>query len=156
MDATSTSAHVATSPTSQGLPAAAGGAITAHLVGDGDRMDFLPKHFGRQFLLGEMAIYQTMDTLCRSYSGGFWDFIELSNGGFYLRLQSKGPLAICVPTGNDFAGELSPDGAGIVVTLFALNQLLWAGMRELSDAYYLLRDYARQHEESAKIFMAID
>lgn len=155
MDA-SPSAPFAAATTSQTSPARAGDAITAHLVGDGERMNFLPKHFGRSFLQGEMAVYQTMDMLCSSYSGGFWDFIELSNGGFYLRLQSKGPLAIRVPTGNDFASELSPDGAGIVVTLFALNQLIWSGMEELSDAYYLLRDFARQHEERAKIFSAID
>lgn len=156
MDAIPTTAHVATTSSARSLPATAGSAITAHLVGDDDRLDFLPKHFGRRFLEGEMAIYQTMDMLCRSYSGGFWDFIELSNGGFYMRLQSKGPLAIRVPTGNDFAAELSPDGAGIVVTLFALNQLIWAGVSELTNAFYLLRDYARQHEEHAKIFMAID
>ena len=53
---------------------------------------------------------------------GFWDFIELSNGGFYMAPQHEGTFRFSVDT-NGYEGEMSPDAAGITVCLFAYSHL---------------------------------
>lgn len=63
--------------------------------------------------------------------------------------------------GNGFAGELSADAAGIVATLFALNQLCaeLAGTADadaLIDRYHHLAAFASEHAEAAAIYRAID
>ena len=131
------------------------GAITCSVVPGAERLKFLPRVFGRRYIQGETAIFTWMRRLCRNYNGGFWDFVDLSNGGFYLRLVRDEPLAICVST-SDYAGAMSADAASIVVSLFAINELLFDGAHELDDAYYALRDYALQHAECREILKAID
>lgn len=42
----------------------------ATLVPEEQRLKFLPKHLGRQFLRGEMLVYDWMDRLAPSYMGG--------------------------------------------------------------------------------------
>lgn len=131
------------------------GAITCSVVPGDERLKFLPRVFGRRYIQGETAVFTWMRRLCRNYNGGFWDFVDLSNGGFYLRLVRDEPLAISVST-NDYAGAMSADAASIVVSLFAINELLFDGAHELDDAYYALRDYALQHAECREILKAID
>lgn len=130
-------------------------AIQAKVVPGDERMRFLPRVFGRRFMQGEAAVFNWMRRLCRQYDGGYWDFIDLSNGGFYLRLVSEKPVALFVD-GNGFEGELSADAASIVVCMFAINALMFNGAHELEDAYYALREYALQHPERRLILDAID
>lgn len=148
------------SPTPAAPSSAGACGITARVVPDGERMNFLPKHFGRDCLVGESAIYSVMREICRTYNGGFWDFIELSNGGFYMRLcasdRSPESLAVSIPYGNDFACEMSYDAASIVATLHALSRLSFDYLPRAADQFHLLRDFASHHEERRKIFMAID
>lgn len=130
--------------------------IHCNTVAADQRMNFLPRVFGHQYVVrGESAVFNWMADLCPDYHGGFWDFIDLSNGGFYLRLVTDAPMHIAVD-GNGFSGTLSPDAASIAATLFALNDLLWRGADHLHDAYYLLRDLAAEHPESGLILQAID
>lgn len=119
-------------------------------------MGFLPRHFGPRFLTGEAAVYVAMQRLCPDYDGGFWDFLDLTNGGFYMRLRVDDDLRIAVPDGNGFDGVLSADAAGIVATLFALNHLAWQGAPAMVQAYDRLRAYAEQHPECGSILAAID
>jgi len=53
----------------------------------------------------EQSIYSFMDKLVPDYRGAFWDFHELSNGGFYMAPQLR-PLK---PTlrGSRHASSLS-------------------------------------------------
>jgi hypothetical protein len=140
-------------PASGGVP----GHITATTVPGPSRGAFLSRVFGpRHVIVGESAVFSWMKTLCPAYSGGFWDFVDLSNGGFYLRLQTDVPSLLVRVDGNGFEGELSPDAASIVATLFAINQLLFSGAEHLDDAFYKLRDYALQHPEARHIVTAID
>jgi hypothetical protein len=151
-------------------PAAAEG-VAARLVADGSRLGFLPKHFGsRRYLKGEIAVYNWMGALCPSYRGGYWEFLELSNGSFYMRPTDCLPPA-CPPgaasatlphrllvrvESNGFEGDVSADAAGIIATLFALNYLVCGGAEELTDKYYALREFASLHPESTSILGAID
>lgn len=134
--------------------------IQASLVPEHQRMDFLPRHFGRRHLLvGEAHVYGWMDRLCTTQRGGYWEFYELSNGGFYLAprpLPEQAPHLHLRVDGNGFDGDMSVDAAGIVATLFALNYMMFGGASDLTQAYEQLLDYAAQHPESALIDAAID
>ncbi|MBL8345294.1 MAG: antirestriction protein [Rubrivivax sp.] len=152
-------------------PAAAAQGVEARLVADSARLGFLPKHFGsRRYLKGENAVYNWMGALCPEYRGGYWEFLDLSNGSFYMRPTDCPPRA-CPPgatsatlphrmlvrvEGNGFEGDVSADAAGIIATLFALNYLVCGGAEELTDKYYALREFALRHPESASILGAID
>ena len=131
-------------------------AITAVRVETAKRMDFLPRYFGRDMMRVEFAVYDAMARLCASYSGGFWDFYELSNGGGYL--SYVGPALDLFVAGNGFEGRLSGDAAGLVATLFALSSLSFQceNNPRYAERYQQLRDYAAHHAESALIFQAID
>lgn len=132
-------------------------AITATLVPDALRLEFLPRFFGKEFMLqGENAVYTFMSRLSPDYNGGFWKFYDLSNGGFYMSLDSDDPMLVEVD-GNGFSDQMSADAASIVANLFALGELT-ARFHESRhvDHYYALRDFACQHPESTKILRAID
>lgn len=132
------------------------GRIVATEVPFERRPQFLPKRFGPALLpCGEMLVYGWMQRLCDSYRGGLWRFVELSNGGFYMAPNLPGPFHLRVD-GNGFSGELSADAAGIVASMFALNQLACDGHGQFDDAYYLLMDFACQHAEHRSILKAID
>ena len=135
--------------------------VTASLVASDRRLDFLPTYFGPSLMLrGEAFVYNWMRRLSDDYDGGFWNFYELSNGGFYLAPTLPARLWIEVES-NGYDGEMSADAAGIVATLFALGQL-FAGNRAsremdaLIDRYHFLREFAMDHAERSEIFQAID
>jgi hypothetical protein len=119
-------------------------------------MNTLPRHFGRRLMTGEALVYQSLQFVCDGYSGGFWDFYELTNGGFYMAPRLEEPLRIQCD-GNGFDGEMSGDAAGIVACLMAFNALAWQTREaHFGQLFYHLRDFATQHAEAALIFGAID
>ena len=131
--------------------------ITATVVEGGERNHFMPDHFGNAFMNVENGVYTTLDKICDDYSGGYWQFIELSNGGGYMRLDTE-QEQMHVSCENYFEGDLSPDAASIVACLYAINKAVWARPEDknLNDHYYQLRDFALEHEECDKILGAID
>lgn len=128
--------------------------ITAKMVAEEDRIDFFPKHCGRAFLMFESHVYNWMRRLCPDYDGVFWQFYELSNGGFYMAPETAMPVRI-VCEGNYFNEEMSADAAGIVVTLFTLSHMA-ERVLSLADRYYDLMEYIDCHPEAGKIYAAID
>lgn len=130
--------------------------IQSTLVSNKLRGSFLPKHLGNNYLRFESMIYQMMDHFCKNYSGGYWEFYELSNNGFYMAPQSGEPYNLFIE-GNGYEDIVSNDAAGIIVTSYVLNKLVWMTESELLvDKYYFLLDFAGQHPESGQIFAAID
>jgi hypothetical protein len=131
--------------------------ITAQLIEEAARMDFLPTVFGPRLMMrGEGQVYSCMRQLSADYNGGFWNFYSLSNGGFYMAPDGLKSLHI-VCDGNFFAGDFSADAAGIVATLFALCYLANSTSDDsIIERYHLLIEYAGQHEEAPEIFRAID
>jgi hypothetical protein len=130
--------------------------IISTRVSDEERMDILPRYFGHHMLRVEIAVYTAMESLCETYHGGFWDYFELSNSGFYMAPRLGGPLQIACES-NGYAGEMSADAAGIVACLFALNAMTWSMQdRRFELLYYGLRDFADSHPEASAIFAAID
>jgi hypothetical protein len=129
--------------------------VEARRVADGERITTLPRHFGRHMLTVEDSVYTFMRQLARDYSGSYWHFYELTNGGFYMAPGGP-PLHISVD-GNGFDGEMSADAAGITVCLFAFSHLSFAILNDtFSRHYYDLREFALEHAEASAIMGAID
>lgn len=129
--------------------------VATRLTGQA-RLEALPAMFGHRMGYFEALVYEWMATLADEYDGGYWEMYLLSNGGFYMALASKSTFAVSVD-GNGFSGELTADAAGVVVCLFALNQLAWSTEEPaMVDLYYALREFAACHPEARLIFQAID
>lgn len=130
--------------------------ITAQRVGNDERMDFLPKAFGADYLQGEGLVFSWLRELSYDYQGGYWHYYWLSNGAFYMAPDISSKLRL-VWANNFFDGEMSADAAGIVATLYGLNHLTCIACNEmLADRYYGLRAYADEHPEASLIWRAID
>jgi hypothetical protein len=131
--------------------------VTAALVPDANRLNFLPRHFGRQMMAVEQEVFTQMRALCEDYNGGYFHFFDLSNGGCFLALESSDPLKIGV-VGNGYEGTMSAVAAGITATLFALSALCFrfSHAERLAERYHQLREFALDHPEAGAIFAAID
>jgi len=117
-----------------------------------------------------------------NYEGGMWAFYEVPRGlsghvAPWTDIITTRPTGYIAPTegtyrlsipGNYFDAEVSADAAGIIATLFVLNQLAWK-VSEMGSEYALtcqglidrqdaLKDYVSiiSHPERALIFRAID
>ena len=129
--------------------------IEAHQVPDDARMHALPRHFGRHMLTVEDAVYRWMRQLAPEYSGGYWHFYELSNGGFYMAPECE-PLRLRVES-NGYEGLMSSRAAGITACLFALSHLSFRiDDQVIGSHFYQLRDFAVEHQEAGAILAAID
>ncbi len=130
--------------------------IEAREIPDGERLQVLPRHFGRHMLTVEYAVYAFMRRLSSEYIGGYWCYIELSNGGFYMAPSHDTPFNVSVDT-NGFEGQMSADAAGITACLFALSHLSFQIRDEcIASHFHQLRDFALDHAEASTILAAID
>lgn len=130
--------------------------ITATLVPDNRRLDFLPRHFGERAMLRvENAVYDWMGNLCPSYHGGFWNYMELSNGGAFMFPDGVDQFEMKVE-GNGFDDKVGAEVAGIIATAFALNGMLWRGYDSLTEKYEQLLEFISEHPKSATIRRALD
>lgn len=132
--------------------------ITMTVISESKRPAFLPEKTGAAFLAFEMALYGMANSLSRDYCGGYWEFCELSNGGFYCYPATEKDFGC--DSLNGFECRMSADAFGITATLFALNCAMdgqsGTTLEKLVDGYYRLRDYAAEHEEATQIFRMID
>jgi hypothetical protein len=126
-------------------------------VPDAQRIEFLPRHFGRHMLTVEREVYARLGSLCADYRGGYWNFLTLSNGGCYLAPSESRGYRILVE-GNGFAGNVDADCAGIIATLFALSHLSmrFPSHERLAERFHQLRDFACEHPDGNLIMAAID
>lgn len=134
--------------------------IVAKLVSDDLRHQFLPAYYRGVFLWAESLTFDYANRFIAGYSGGYWEFFELSNGAFFMAPSGEDLLRVVV-TDNYTDVEVSPEAAGIIVTLYTLNYLMHARVRAADrdrfiELYYKLLDYARDHKDGAAIRMAID
>jgi hypothetical protein len=107
-------------------------------------------------LMVESAIYDFMAEHARAYRGGFWNFFELSNGGFYMAPVGQGTFDVHIE-GNGFEGAMSADAAGIAACLFAFSHLSFRIQSDsLVNHFYQLRAFALEHAEVSAILAAID
>lgn len=132
--------------------------ITASVVPEDKRLDFLPSHFKfPHFLQFEDLVFQFAKWLLPDYDHGEWEFMALSNGGLFL-FPGKDPEAltrVAVPT-NYYEGNLPSQAAGVIVSLFALNLLAEKDCEEATERYHWLRDFALDQTYAAEVIRAID
>ena len=132
-------------------------AITSQLVLSHARLDTLPKVFGPTLgIRVEQTVFNFMHKLCRDYCGGFWEFHQLSNQGFFMTPPTAGAPYL-IRAENEYAGRVSAEAAGIIVCLYTYSHMSFEpGLWALGDHFGRLRAFALDHTEAAAIFAAID
>jgi len=130
-------------------------AITTSKIPEGERMDFMSRHFGMRSVRVEMYLYGKLDQICEKYKGGYWDFYELSNGGYMMCLDDDTPVDVKVDS-NYYSGTMTMRSASITACLYALNNEAQTGADAAIRAYYDLYEYARQLDEWNEIYSAIN
>jgi len=133
--------------------------IKRTLIDTPDRSSFTADLFGAAFPLQiEPFIFHITSSQAQSYSGSYWDFFKLSNGGFYMALDADERYQVSCP--NQYQAEISGDALGIVSSLCAYSHLSFSGdlpfAKTCARHFHLLRDYAGEHLEAQAIFGAID
>ena len=129
--------------------------VAATVVPDSQRLDFLPRHFRNWTATFESAVYMHLRDLCADYTGSYWQFFDLSNGGCYMA-PDLGQFPMLAP--NDYEGTVDADTAGIIATLYALSHLSFAhpNAEVFAEHFHALREFALDHPSTEAIFAAID
>ena len=132
--------------------------VTRELVPEDQRLVITERLFGMAFPLQlEPVVYGITDRMAEEYTGGYWDFWTLSNGGFYMAPAED--RTFHVKCQNMYEGDLSADALGIVATLYAYSNLSFSLSdiaREYARHYHLLREYTVGHPEVSEILGATD
>jgi hypothetical protein len=117
--------------------------VTRELVPEDRRMDIVEGLFGTAFLLRlEPVVYGITDRMAGEYTGGYWHFYTLSNGGIYMAPAED--AVFHVRCRNMYEGDLSADALGISACLYAYSNLSFSlsdVAREYARHYGLLREY---------------
>ena len=89
--------------------------VTRELVPEDRRMEIVEHLFGTAFPLQlEPVVYGITERIAQEYTGGYWDFWTLSNGGFYMAPSED--RVFHVKCQNMYEGDLSADALGIVAS----------------------------------------
>ena len=132
--------------------------VTRELVPEDQRLEVAERLFGMAFPLQlEPVVYGITDRMAQEYSGGYWDFFTLSNGGFYMAPATDESFEVSCQ--NMYRGVLSADALGITACLYAYSNLSFSLSdiaREYARHYHLLREYSVEHAEVMGILGATD
>ena len=124
-----------------------------------DRLEITADLFGNHFPLQiEPTIYAFAEQLSDTYTGGYWHFYTLDNGGFYMAPDQQSYPVI---SENGFTGRMSGEAFGITVCLYAYSHLSFStngtDMAECcARHFHWLREYALDHPEARAILAAVD
>lgn len=131
------------------------------VVTESKRIRALPREFGNKYLIVESSVFTMAQRILPAYFGGYWDFIKLANGGFYMAPRFDGLARLSV-AGNGFEGEVSSDAAGIVVCMMTYSSLSFSLQHDteaherIVQHFHKVREYVGEHPEASAIFAAID
>lgn len=131
-----------------------------------ERLLFIPRLFATP--QGEQMAINFMRLHCAGYDGGFWDFYDIPRGicgriapnvdahttcrtGYIA--PPEGTYRLSIP-GNYFDAEVSADAAGLIATLFVLNQLSWT-VAEMGPAYVQTCQMLSDHQDALKDYISI-
>ena len=132
--------------------------ITAKIVPESQRMDAADKHFGIRFpLTVEPMIYQFATQLAPAYSGGYWNFYQINNGGFFMAPNLDQSFHVIAD--NGYEGTLSAEALGITASFYTYSNLSFGAGRfpeACSDQHHRLYEFAMEHPEAAAIRLAIN
>lgn len=132
--------------------------ISSHCVPDDDRVQYAANLFGIHFPMRlEPTVFDMAGRLAADYTGGYWQFYALSNGGFYM--APKSDTIFNVSCENGYVGKLSADALGIAACLYAYSHLSFSEgefAATCAQQYHWLRDFMMEHAEVRAILGAID
>ena len=132
--------------------------ITRELVPEDQRLAITEQLVGMAFPLQlEPVVYGITDRMAEEYTGAYWKFYTLSNGGFYMAPAED--RIFHVRCQNMYEGDLSADALGITACLYAYSNLSFSLSdiaREYARHYHLLREYSMEHPEVLEILGATD
>ncbi len=132
--------------------------VTARVVPDAARAGFAGKIFGPKFPMRlEPAIFNIAGSLAKAYSGGYWQFHALSNGGFFMAPNMPCRFEVDCPNGH--TGPMSAEALGITACMYAYSQLSFgrgAFAEVCGEHFHLLREFALDHDEASGILAACD
>ena len=132
--------------------------VTRGLVPEDRRMAVVERLFGVHFPLQiEPVVYGITERMAEDYTGGYWEFYTLSNGGFYMAPSTD--VVFHVTCDNMFEGDLSGDALGITACLYAYSHLSFTDgrfRRVCACHYHRLREYTFEHPEVRAILGATD
>ena len=132
--------------------------VTKELVPEDQRMAVTERLYGSHFPLQlEPVIYGITERMSKDYTGGYWDFYTLSNGGFYMAPSDEHIFHVICD--NMFEGDLSADALGITACLYAYSHLSFSDgrfARVSACHYHRLREYMFEHPEVRSILGATD
>ena len=132
--------------------------ISATLVPESSRMDVADKHFGIRFPLTiEPTVFQFATQLTPAYSGGYWHFYTIDNGGFFMAPRLDEVFQIIAD--NGYEGTMSAEALGITACMYALSNLSFGEGtfgENCAKHYHWLFDFAMLHPEAGAIRAAID
>ena len=133
--------------------------ITRQQVSTNQRIKHTAALFGIHFPLNlEPAIFSIAGNIAPEYSGAYWAFYHLSNGGFYMAPDlDKLYKVSCI---NGYEGKLSADALGITACLYVYSHLSFSNNKAFAaicaNHYHWLREYMLEHAEASAILSAID
>lgn len=145
----------ATLPTIQGMK----------FVAEQVRPYFLPKMLQNSpslLMFFENIAFKNAYELCKEYDGGYWEFVELDNGAFFI-YPDFGGVKPCSCAENWANGELDGRTLGVICTMLALNQMSWMFYeKDIKSAaianrlYFQLRDWVYRDETTDAIAKVSD
>lgn len=132
--------------------------ITNTIVPESERLAFVDRLFGIQYVLKlEPTVFRMAERIAPDYTGGYWQFHELGNGGMYLAPRFDTEFSISCE--NGYEGKLSPDALGIAACMCAFSHLSFDDDRlaqVCAEQYHLLRAYLFEYPEAKVILRATD
>ena len=132
--------------------------IICSTVPESERMDFVDKLFGIGYVLKlEPTVFNMAGMLAAEYTGAYYEFYSLSNGGFFMAPRGDTIYDVCCE--NGFEGKLSANALGLTATIYAFSHLSFGGdaFADLCATHYeLARSYLFLHPEAKAILRAID
>ena len=123
------------------------------------RLTITAELFGAWFPMRiEPVVFSFAERLSKDYTGGYWEFYQLSNGGFYMAPAADRLFhLICA---NQFEGDLTADALGITACLYTYSNLSFSGPDAFADIcfdhYHWLREYMMDHADVEAILGATD
>lgn len=131
------------------------GIVATRVTDDEQRLLCLPRVAGARCVSLERTIYGILGAMCAAYDGGYWEFYNLSNGGFYMAPASAQMFHLCCP--NFFDQDVSADAAGVIATAHAYSHLSFGpNGTPFARAFHQLAAYIGQRKDAALIHAALD